>query len=77
MAKVNLVSDLLKNHSDAELIEHMYRIMGGTLKNYKIALDKNAPEILWGNLGDIEQVASILNAMNKREQERLARSQAQ
>lgn len=72
MSKINVVEEMLGRHSDAEVVEHLERIMAGVVKNYRIALEKNAPEILWGNLGDIEFVYSTLLAIRKRDQERLA-----
>lgn len=72
MAKVNLVGEALTNHSDEEIIEHLSNVMAGVLKNYKIAVEKSDPVLLYANLGDISQVASILKGLHKRNQERLA-----
>lgn len=70
--KVNITAELISNHSDEELIEHLSNVMAGVLKNYKIAVEKSDPVLLYANLGDISQVATILRGLHKRNQERLA-----
>lgn len=70
--KVNITTELLNNHSDEEIIEHLSSVMAGVLKNYKIAVEKSDPVLLFANLGDISQVASVLRGLHKRNQERLA-----
>lgn len=72
MAKVNIMAELISGHSDEELIEYLSGVMTGVLKNYKIAVEKSDPVLLYANLGDISQVASILRGLYKRDQERLA-----
>lgn len=72
MSKVNVVGELLQNHSDEEIIEYINGVMAGILKNYKIALEKENSDILWANLGDVSLVSSTLRAIHKRNQERLA-----
>lgn len=74
MSKVNIVAEMLDKHTDPEIIEHLYRVMSGVVKNYRVALEKNSPEVLWGNLGDIELVSSTLAALHKRDEARLAQS---
>lgn len=69
---INMINEALDKHNDAELIDHMATIMAGVVKNYKVALEKNQPEVLWGNLGDISQVTGMLRAMKRRNDERLA-----
>lgn len=75
MSKVNIVAELLEKHSDSELIEHLYRVSSGVLKNYKISLEKGDSNILWANLGDIELVTSVLQAIYKREEAKLAQAE--
>lgn len=70
--KVNVTTELINNHSDEEIIEHLSGVMTGVLKNYKIAVEKSDPVLLYANLGDISQVASILRGLHKRNQEQLA-----
>lgn len=77
MAKINPVAEMLQTHSDSEIIEHLYRLMVGVAKNYKVSVEKKAPEITWASLGDIDSVLSVLQAMYKRDQARLAQSQAE
>ena len=66
---------MLDKHSDAEIIEHLYRVMNGVSKNYKISLEKGDSNVLWANLADIELAVSILGAMAKRNAEKLAQAQ--
>lgn len=70
--KVNIVAETIGNHSEEEIIEHLSSVMTGVLKNYKIAVEKSNPVLLFANLGDISQVASVLRGLHKRNQERLA-----
>ena len=75
MAKVNMVSDLLEKHTDAEIIEHLYRVLLGVSKNYKISLEKGDPSVLWANLSDIELSVGVLGSMAKKNAEKLAQAQ--
>lgn len=70
MAKINLVAETLERHTDQEVIEHLSKVMLGVVKNYKVAFEKGDSSVLWGNLGDLELVTSMLSAMNKKNQER-------
>ena len=72
MSQINIVGEMLEKHSDQEVIAYLDSIMTGLLKNYKTALEKNQAEVLWGNLGDISLVASIVRAMKKRDDAREA-----
>lgn len=72
---INMINEALDRHNDIELIDHMASVMAGVVKNYKVALEKNQPEVLWGNLGDISQVMAMLRAMKKRNDERAAQAQ--
>lgn len=75
MAKINIEAELLERHSDPEIIEYLYRLMAGVCKKYRIALEKGNTDVLWVSIGDIEQAASMLQALYKRDQARLAQSQ--
>lgn len=66
MAKVNIVAELSANHSDEEIIEYLDTLATGVLKNYRVSLEKGQPEILWGNLGDITLIATIIRELKKR-----------
>lgn len=72
---INMINEALDRHNDTELIDHMASVMAGVVKNCKVALEKNQPEVLWGNLGDISQVTAMLRAMKKRNDERAAQAQ--
>ncbi len=72
MSKVNITEELLSNHSDEEVIEFVDSMMTGILQNYKTALKTNSAEVLWGNLGDISLIASLVREMRKRNAARQA-----
>lgn len=74
MREVNVTSDVIEKYSDGEIISYLSKVMNGVLKNYQMAIKVNQPEVLWGNLGDIELVASILRAKDKENKLRLAQS---
>lgn len=73
---MNIIEDMLK-HKDEEVIAYLAKVMQGVVKNYNLSLEKNQPELLWGNLGDLTMVAQVLKAMDKRNQERIAQSKPQ
>ena len=75
MAKINPITEMMQNHSDPEIVEYLYRLMVGVLKNYKNSVSSKTPEMTWASLGDIENVVSTLQAMYKRDQARLAQAQ--
>lgn len=72
MKEINIISDLLDKYSEEEIISYLTRIMNGVLKNYRTAIQANQPEVLWGSLGDLEQVTSILRGMDKAYKMKLA-----
>lgn len=67
MAKINIESEILANHTDEEIIEYIDNLTTGILKNYRIALTSGRAEVLWGNLGDITTIASLIREMKKRD----------
>lgn len=71
---MNIVEDILK-HSDADIIDHLSKTVNGIVRNYGTATEKNAPELLYANLGDLVMVSQILKAMDKRNKDRLAQAQ--
>lgn len=70
--KVNIEGEIIANHSDEEVVEFLDSIMTGVIKNYRVALSSNTPEVLWGNLGDITLVASLIREIKKRNASRQA-----
>lgn len=73
---MNIIEDMLK-HKDEEVIAYLAKVMQGVVKNYNLSLEKDQPDILWGNLGDISMVCQVLKAMNKRNEDKLAQMQSQ
>lgn len=73
---INIIGEIIEKHSDEEIIAHLEKIVGGVVKNYTVALDKGNSDILWANLGDLTQVASILRGMRKRNEAREAQKES-
>lgn len=67
---INVVGEMIEKHSDEEIIAHLDKIISGVVKNYTVALDKGTSDILWANLGDLTQAASILRGLKKRNEAR-------
>lgn len=70
--KVDIVKELLSNHSDEEIIAYLDKVATGILGNYKIAANANQPQLLFGNIGDITMIATIIRAMKQRNEAREA-----
>lgn len=66
MAKVDIVRELLDKHTDEEIIAYLDNMATGLLQNYRTATKQNQPQLLFGNLGDLVMIASILRAMKQR-----------
>lgn len=64
--KVNIVKELLDNHSDEEIVAYLDKMATGIVGNYKTAANANQPQLLFGNLGDVTMIATILRAMKNR-----------
>ena len=73
--KVDVVKEMLEKHSDDEVIAYLDSVMTGLLQNYRTAAKQNQPELLYGNLGDLAMVASIIRAMKQRNDAREAQKQ--
>ena len=73
--KVDIVKELLEKHSDDEVIAYMDSLMTGLLQNYRTAIKQNQSELLYGNLGDLTMVASILRGMKQRNEAREAQKE--
>lgn len=73
--KVDIVRELLNNHSDEEIIAYLDKVATGIIGNYKTAANANQPQLLFGNLGDITMIATIIRAMKQRNDARDAQKQ--
>ena len=76
MAKVDIVKELLEKHTDEEIIAYLDGMATGILQNYRTATKQNQPQLLFGNIGDLVMIASILRAMKQRDEAREAMKQA-
>lgn len=77
MAKVNITNEIIERHSTEEIVEHLSGVMRGVVQNYKVAIEKGDASLLYGCLGDITQVTSILTAMKKKNEDRVAQIENQ
>lgn len=65
MAKIDLVEEVL-NHSDAEIIEYLYGLISNVRRAYNGVED---PMWLMAYNGEIEQIYSVLKALDRRNKE--------
>ena len=72
---MDIAKDIVDKYTTEQIIAYLDRLSAGVLKNYQIAIKVNQPHILFGDLGDIAQMRSILHEINKRNQEREATKQ--
>ena len=73
---INVIADIMK-HKDEEIIEFLYKTMNGIVQNYDVSVREKEPALLWGNIGDLAMVKSVLKAMKDRNNEKLAQMQEQ
>lgn len=64
---MDLVGEALDKHTQAEVISYLNSMMKTVLKDYKLAVEKNEPELLFSCLGNISLVSDFLSEMKKRE----------
>lgn len=69
---MDIAKDIVDKYTIEQIIAYLDRLSAGVLKNYQTAIKVNQPQILFGDLGDIAQMRSILHEINKRNQEREA-----
>lgn len=69
---MDIAKDIVDKYTTEQIVEYLDKLSAGVLKNYQTAIKVNQPQILFGDLGDIAQMRSILHEMNKRNQEREA-----
>lgn len=68
--KIDITKELLNNHSDEEMIVYLDSVITGILQNYRTAIKQNQSELLYGNLGDLTMIASIIRAIKQRNEVR-------
>ena len=69
---INPVQDMLKNHTDEEVIDYLAQTMSGVVRNCRVAVNNDKPSMAHGSLGDISMCTMILREMNNRNQARIA-----
>lgn len=72
---MDIAKDIVDKYTIEQIVAYLDRLSAGILKNYQTAIKVNQPQILFGDLGDIAQMRSILHEINKRNQEREATKQ--
>lgn len=72
---MDLAADILDKYTQEQIVAYLDNVLFGVLKNYKIAIDKGTPEILYASLGDLTEVRAILHEQRKRDQEKQALKQ--
>lgn len=72
---INIVNEVIERHSDEEIISYLDSIITGVVKNYKVSLEKGDSNILWANLGDLTQIATVIRGLKKRNAEREVQKQ--
>ena len=73
---MDIAKDIVEKYSVEQIVDYLDRLSAGVLKSYQTAIKVNQPAILFGNLGDLAQIRSVLHEMNKQNQERIARARA-
>lgn len=63
---MDIAKDIVDKYTTEQIIAYLDSLMAGVLKNYQTSVKANQAHIIWGNLGDIAQVRSILREMKKR-----------
>lgn len=66
MSKIELTTEILDKHTEAEIIEHLTKTMGGVVQNYKVAFQSGRSDAIWGSFGDIMLVYDFLREMKRR-----------
>ena len=66
MTAIDLEKEIVKNHTDEEIVAFLYKVMVGIVKNYNSGLSANSSKYLWGSFADIVTVKSILGEMKQR-----------
>lgn len=73
---MDIAKDIVDKYPIEQVVDYLDRLSAGVLKNYQTAIKANQPAILFGNLGDLAQIRGVLHAINKQNQERVARARA-
>lgn len=63
---MDIAKDIVDKYTTEQIIAYLDSLMAGVLKNYQTSVKTNQAHIIWGNLGDIAQVRSVLHEMKKR-----------
>lgn len=69
MAQIVIVDEILK-HDDDEIIAYLYEKMTLARRMYAKALEDKAPEQLYSMYGCIDDVYTVLKALNRRNEEK-------
>ena len=66
MAKIDLANEVLR-HTDEEIIEYLYGLASALYRQYN---NVENPTMLLSARGDVEQIHTVLRALNRRNKEK-------
>ena len=69
MASINLIDEIMR-HSDDEIIAYLANELTEIKRVYVKATKENAPELLYMAAPNLNEVYAIVNALNRRNEER-------
>ena len=69
MEKINITEDILK-YDDEQIIAYLYEKMTLAKRMFTKSLDDKAPEQMYAMYGCIDDVYSVLKALNRRNEEK-------
>lgn len=63
---MDIAKDIVDKYTDEQIIAYLDKLMAGIQQNYRGSMKINQPQILWGNLGDIDMARAILHEIKLR-----------
>lgn len=66
--KINIVEEIVKNHSQEEIIDFLATLLNGVLQNYRTAAAQKDGMLLFTNLGDLTlayRIVKVIDSKNK------------
>lgn len=73
--KINVVEEIVKNHSQEEIIDFLATLLNGVLQNYRTAAAQKDGMLLFTNLGDLTLAYRIIKVIDSKNKEISASTQ--
>lgn len=73
--KINIVEEIVKNHSQEEIIDFLATLLNGVLQNYRTAAAQKDGMLLFTNLGDLTLAYRIIKVIDSKNKEISASTQ--